>query len=344
MTPGFGRPTAFSRPASSSTIVGFGYPSLGCGPTLFVTTAPAPAWYTRPIEPSVSSRNPDASIVGFRRATPAISVRRSTIGPTEPTGRLKALGGRPIGFANTLPRATFIATASHPKRNAYRGPRARLPHRGNPEGARHRGALPAPGRCDWPGPPRREPRPRDPDRERQVPRSLPRDPRLRSSRRQGAVHRAAAGPRHGEVRSAQGIRTARHQGRNQHGRLRLGRSESREVRCHGRDVRTRRQPTAPSNELAAEAERRRRRRGPSHQRCRSGTNPRGYSREAPAGEPESPGSRLERDNPEFESTRRVARGGGRDEALADEYPEKKRVDRQDPPHRRPGRLDRLGRR
>src|SRR5204862_31060 len=43
MTPGFGRPTAFSRPASSSTIVGFGYPSRGFGPILFVTTAPAPA-------------------------------------------------------------------------------------------------------------------------------------------------------------------------------------------------------------------------------------------------------------------------------------------------------------
>src|SRR5437773_3859720 len=62
MTPGFGRPTAFRRPASSSTIVGFGYPSRGCGPTLFVTTAPAPAWYTRAMDPPASSRNPDASI------------------------------------------------------------------------------------------------------------------------------------------------------------------------------------------------------------------------------------------------------------------------------------------
>src|SRR5213078_2909940 len=92
MTPGFGRPTAFRRPASSSTIVGFGYPSRGCGPTLFVTTAPAPAWYTRAMDPPVSSRNPDASIVGFRRATPAISVRRSTIGRTELMDVLKALG------------------------------------------------------------------------------------------------------------------------------------------------------------------------------------------------------------------------------------------------------------
>src|SRR2546421_4354164 len=45
------------------------------------------------MEPPVSSRKPEASIVGFRRATPAISVRRSTIGATEPAGRLKALGG-----------------------------------------------------------------------------------------------------------------------------------------------------------------------------------------------------------------------------------------------------------
>src|SRR6266571_1145297 len=95
--PGFGRPTALSRPASSSTIVGLGKPSRGSGPTLFVTTAPAPAWYTRAMEPPVSSRNPDASIVGFRSCTPAISVRRSTIGRTEMTGMLKALGGSHAG-------------------------------------------------------------------------------------------------------------------------------------------------------------------------------------------------------------------------------------------------------
>src|SRR5437870_6460899 len=59
---------------------------------LFVTTAPAPASYTRAMDPPVSSRNPEASIVGFRSRTPAISVRRSTIGRTELMGVLKALG------------------------------------------------------------------------------------------------------------------------------------------------------------------------------------------------------------------------------------------------------------
>src|SRR5207302_354159 len=102
MTPGFGRPTAFSRPASSSTIVGFGYPSRGCGPTLFVTTAPAPAWYTRAMDPPVSSRNPDASIVGFRRATPAISVRRSTISADGIDGSSKGFGW-PSGLEDRTP-------------------------------------------------------------------------------------------------------------------------------------------------------------------------------------------------------------------------------------------------
>src|SRR5438128_8614402 len=61
---------------------------------LFETTAPAPASYTRAMDPPVSSRNPEASIVGFRSRTPAISVRRSTIGRTELMGVLKALGGQ----------------------------------------------------------------------------------------------------------------------------------------------------------------------------------------------------------------------------------------------------------
>src|SRR2546425_8883309 len=61
---------------------------------LFVTTAPAPASYTRAMDPPVSSRNPEASIVGFRSRTPAISVRRSTIGRTELMEVLKALGDR----------------------------------------------------------------------------------------------------------------------------------------------------------------------------------------------------------------------------------------------------------
>src|SRR3989454_11339905 len=59
---------------------------------LFVTTAPAPASYTRAMDPPVSSRNPEARIVGFRSRTPAISVRRSTIGRTELMDVLKALG------------------------------------------------------------------------------------------------------------------------------------------------------------------------------------------------------------------------------------------------------------
>src|SRR2546426_9770520 len=45
------------------------------------------------MDPPVSSRNPEASIVGFRSCTPAISVRRSTIGRTEMMDVLKALGG-----------------------------------------------------------------------------------------------------------------------------------------------------------------------------------------------------------------------------------------------------------
>src|SRR2546426_10592169 len=61
---------------------------------LFVTTAPAPASETRPMDPPVSSRNPEASIVGFRSLTPATSVRRSTIRRTEMTDVLKSLGGR----------------------------------------------------------------------------------------------------------------------------------------------------------------------------------------------------------------------------------------------------------
>ena len=59
---------------------------------LFVTTAPAPDSNTRAMEPPVSSRNPEASIVGLRSRTPAISVRRSTIGRTELMDVLKALG------------------------------------------------------------------------------------------------------------------------------------------------------------------------------------------------------------------------------------------------------------
>src|SRR3989441_12643662 len=46
------------------------------------------------MDPPVSSRNPEARIVGFRSRTPAISVRRSTIGRTELMDVLKALGGQ----------------------------------------------------------------------------------------------------------------------------------------------------------------------------------------------------------------------------------------------------------
>ena len=79
--PGFGRPIALSKPTSSSRIVGFVFPARGFGPIDFVTTAPAPAWNTRRSVPPVSSRKPDASIVGFRSFNPARVV--STLGIIE---------------------------------------------------------------------------------------------------------------------------------------------------------------------------------------------------------------------------------------------------------------------
>src|SRR5439155_13163748 len=60
------------------------------------------------MDPPVSSRNPDASIVGFRSLTPATSVRRSTIGRTEMTDVLKPLGGRTWVFYKPEPQVPSL--------------------------------------------------------------------------------------------------------------------------------------------------------------------------------------------------------------------------------------------
>src|SRR5207249_11261705 len=64
------------------------------------------------MDPPVSSRNPEASIVGFRSRTPAISVRRSTIGRTELMDILKALGRATI--PGELRRSASVALLSCP--------------------------------------------------------------------------------------------------------------------------------------------------------------------------------------------------------------------------------------
>src|SRR5205809_2775194 len=62
------------------------------------------------MDPPVSSRNPEASIVGFRSRTPAISVRRSTIGRTELIEVLKALGGAIIrANSEEAPRVALLS-------------------------------------------------------------------------------------------------------------------------------------------------------------------------------------------------------------------------------------------
>src|SRR5439155_3975885 len=111
------RPIAFSIPTSSSTIVGFVFPARGSGPIDFVTTAPAPALYTRSSVPPVSSRKPDASIVGFRSFNPAIVVETFGTIRGESGALLKscAEGRKPLrrSFSvrvRTSPGRTFMET------------------------------------------------------------------------------------------------------------------------------------------------------------------------------------------------------------------------------------------
>jgi hypothetical protein len=72
--PGLARPMAFNSPQGTSTIVGPGFPLRGLRLEDFVTTAPAPASTTRFNVPPDTPRKPDASIVGLRSFSPAISV------------------------------------------------------------------------------------------------------------------------------------------------------------------------------------------------------------------------------------------------------------------------------
>src|SRR5207249_2524467 len=118
--PGFGRPIALSKPTSSSRIVGFVFPARGFGPIDFVTTAPAPAWNTRRSVPPVSSRKPDASIVGFRSFNPARVV--ATLGIIE--GRAGASLSLPRKAA-PIHRREPVTGFGHPRTNLYGG----SPHR-----------------------------------------------------------------------------------------------------------------------------------------------------------------------------------------------------------------------
>src|SRR5512136_1287276 len=77
--PGFGRPIAFSKPYSSSTIDGLGCPGLGSFPIDLVTIAPAPAFATSSMLLPVSSKTPEASIVGFLSFKPQMSTERWVI-------------------------------------------------------------------------------------------------------------------------------------------------------------------------------------------------------------------------------------------------------------------------
>ena len=105
--------------------------------------------------------------------------------------------------------------------DACLGAGSRSPDRRNPEETGDRGTLSTAGRRDRSRAARREPRPGNPDCKRQVPRGLPRDPRVRFTEGKGPIHCAAAGPRRGEIRGPEGVRVARDQSRHQCGGLRF---------------------------------------------------------------------------------------------------------------------------